>query len=213
MADSSKLTQAKIRIAQQGARPSRPSGTARLPPGQKAVTDFPVLDLGILPELKQTTWRLRVYGLVEREVALDWTAFQALPQVRDVSDFHCVTRWSQLDMDWAGVRARDLTALARPVAHARFATLHGADGYTTNLSVEALFDDDVLVAYQVFGRPLSAEHGGPARLVVPKRYGWKSAKWLVGIELHAEDRPGFWEVRGYHNEADPWKEQRFDSDR
>jgi DMSO/TMAO reductase YedYZ molybdopterin-dependent catalytic subunit len=212
MSESSKLTQAKIRLAQQGARPSRPRGHARVPPGQKTVTDFPVLDLGILPEVTLATWGMRVYGLVEQEVALDWEAFQALPQVREVSDFHCVTRWSQLDMDWEGVRARDLLALAQPAAQARFATLHGADGYTTNLAVEALLDDDVLVVHSVLGRPLSAEHGGPVRLVVPKRYGWKSAKWLVGIELHAEDRPGFWEVRGYHNDADPWKEQRFDSD-
>jgi DMSO/TMAO reductase YedYZ molybdopterin-dependent catalytic subunit len=212
MADSSRLTEAKIRIAQQGARRSRPSGHARVPPGQKAVTDFPVLDLGILPDLTLANWRLGVHGLVEQEVALDWAAFRALPQVRDVSDFHCVTRWSQLDMDWEGVRARDLLALARPAPEAKFATLHGADGYTTNLAIEALLDDDVLVAHSVFGQPLALEHGGPARLVVPKRYGWKSAKWLVGIELHAEDRPGFWEVRGYHNEADPWQEQRFDAD-
>jgi DMSO/TMAO reductase YedYZ molybdopterin-dependent catalytic subunit len=212
MSESSKLTQAKIRIAQQGARPSRPSGHARVPPGQTTVTDFPVLDLGILPELTPANWRLRVHGLVEHELTFDWSTFQALPQVRDVSDFHCVTRWSRLDLDWQGVRARDLLSLARPAAQAKFATLHGADGYTTNLAVEALLDDDVLVAHSALGQPLSAEHGGPARLVVPKRYGWKSAKWLIGVELHADDRPGLWEVRGYHNEADPWKEQRFDAD-
>jgi DMSO/TMAO reductase YedYZ molybdopterin-dependent catalytic subunit len=212
MANWSKIIEGKIRIAKQGARPSKPSGNDRVPPGQKVVTDFPVLDLGNLPDLDQHNWRLRLFGLVEREATLDWEAMRALPPVRAVSDFHCVTRWSQLDMDWEGVLARDVITVARPLAEARFVTLHGADGYTTNLPLAALLDDDVLVAHSVFGRPLAAEHGGPVRLVVPKRYGWKSAKWLTGLELHADDRPGFWEVRGYHNEADPWKEQRFDSD-
>jgi DMSO/TMAO reductase YedYZ molybdopterin-dependent catalytic subunit len=212
MPNWSKIIEGKIRIARQGARPSKPSGNDRVPPGQKVVTDFPVLDLGVLPDLGRHNWRLRLFGLVEREVALDWEALRALPPARDVSDFHCVTRWSQLDMDWEGVLARDVIAVARPLAAARFVTLHGADGYTTNLPLDALLDDDVLVAHSVFGRSLAAEHGGPVRLVVPKRYGWKSAKWLTGLEFHADDRPGFWEVRGYHNEADPWKEQRFDSD-
>jgi DMSO/TMAO reductase YedYZ molybdopterin-dependent catalytic subunit len=114
-------------------------------------------------------------------------------------------------MDWDGVLARDVVALAQPLPTARFVTLHGADGYTTNLPLEALLDEDVVIAHSVFGAPLAREHGGPVRLVVPKRYGWKSAKWLSGIEFHAQDQPGFWEVRGYHNEADPWKEERFRS--
>jgi DMSO/TMAO reductase YedYZ molybdopterin-dependent catalytic subunit len=212
MPNCSKLIDAKTRLAQRGGKPSKPSGNDRVPPGQKVVTDFPVLDLGLAPELTQANWRLRLFGLVEQEVTLNWAAFRALPQVRSVSDFHCVTRWSQLDMDWEGVPVGDLVALARPTEQARFVTLHSADGYTTNLALEALLDDDVLVAHSVLGKPLSAEHGGPVRLVVPKRYAWKSAKWLTGIEFHAQDRPGFWETRGYHNEADPWNEQRFDSD-
>jgi DMSO/TMAO reductase YedYZ molybdopterin-dependent catalytic subunit len=183
-----------------------------VPPGQKVVSDFPVLDLGILPPVTEASWKLRLYGLVEQESTLDWAALRALPQAKRVSDFHCVTRWSQLDMDWEGVPARDVVMLAKPLPEARFVTLHGADAYTTNLPLEALLDDDVLIAHSVMGKPLAAEHGGPVRLVVPARYGWKSAKWLTGIEFHAEDRPGFWEVRGYHNEADPWKEQRFSSD-
>jgi DMSO/TMAO reductase YedYZ molybdopterin-dependent catalytic subunit len=183
-----------------------------VPPGQKVVTDFPVLDLGILPPVAEVNWKLRLHGLVEQESVLDWAALRALPQTQRVSDFHCVTRWSQLDMDWEGVLARDVVMLANPLPDARFVTLHGADGYTTNLPLEALLDDDVLIAHSVLGKPLATEHGGPVRLVVPARYGWKSAKWLSAIELHAQDRPGFWEVRGYHNEADPWKEQRFSSD-
>lgn len=212
MTDRSKLTEAKIRIARQGGKPSRASRDARVPPGQKVVSDFPVLDLGVLPSLTEANWRLRLFGLVEREQVLDWTALRALPQVRSRSDFHCVTRWSRLDLDWEGVAARDVLALAGPQPQARFVTLHGADSYTTNLPLAALLKDDVLIAHSVQGEPLSAEHGGPVRLVVPSRYGWKSAKWLNAIEFLAQDQPGFWEVRGYHNEADPWKEQRFSSD-
>lgn len=115
-------------------------------------------------------------------------------------------------MDWQGVRAQQLLALAQPKASAHFVTLHSYDGYTTNLPLEALLDDDVIIAHSVLGAPLSAEHGGPVRLVVPKRYAWKSAKWLEAIEIHEYDKPGFWEVRGYHNDADPWLEQRFSDD-
>ncbi len=210
---ATKLTEAKIRLALKGmTRRGQPGADARIPPGQKRVDDFPVLDLGIRPPLTRENWRLRIFGLVGQEATLDWAALQALPQTQSVSDFHCVTHWTQLDMDWQGVLARDVLALVQPLPEARFATLHGADGYTTNLPVSALLDDDVLVAHAVFGQPLTAEHGGPVRLVVPARYGWKSAKWLTGIELHAQDRPGFWEERGYHNDADPWQEQRFASD-
>jgi DMSO/TMAO reductase YedYZ molybdopterin-dependent catalytic subunit len=122
---------------------------------------------------------------------------------------HCVTRWSQLDMDWEGVSARDLVMLAAPHETAQFVTIHGYDAYTTNLPVDALLDDDVLIAHSVFGAPLSIDHGWPARMVVPKRYAWKGAKWISAIEFHDKDHPGFWEVRGYHNDADPWKEERF----
>jgi DMSO/TMAO reductase YedYZ molybdopterin-dependent catalytic subunit len=209
MTNWAKVIEGKVRIAKRGAKPSRPSGDARIPPGQKQVTDFPVLDLGITPRVAPQDWRLRLFGLVEQEQALRRDDLQGLPQVRSRSDFHCVTRWSQLDMDWEGVPARVLVARAGPLPAAHFVTLHGADGYTTNLPLETLLDDDVVVAHGVFGKPLALEHGGPVRLVVPKRYGWKSAKWLTGIEFHEVDRPGFWEVRGYHNQADPWKEERF----
>lgn len=186
--------------------------TQRVPPGQRLTGDFPVLDLGVRPGVTHDTWRLRLFGLVARELEIDWAGLMALPQIRDVSDFHCVTHWSRLDVAWEGVRVRDLITLAEPQPEARFVTLHGSDGYTTNLPLLALFDDDVLIAHGVDGGPLSEAHGGPVRLVVPKRYGWKSAKWLNAIEFHAEDRPGFWEVRGYHNDADPWREERYAHD-
>lgn len=213
MPDWKKLIEGKIALAQrnreQGNKPSKPSMDARVPAGQKVVTNFPILDLGILPEINKTNWALRVHGLVENELSLDWAAFQALPQITDVSDFHCVTRWSKLDVTWQGVYAQHLLMLAAPLHSAKFATLHSYDGYTTNLPLEALLDDDVIIAHSALGYPLTTAHGGPVRLVVPKRYAWKSAKWLKAIELHAEDRLGFWEERGYHNNADPFKEQRF----
>lgn len=212
MPDWKKLILAKMALAKRGAKPSLTNPNARIPAGQTQVNNFPILDLGIRPKVALADWSLKVYGLVENELHFDWPAFQALPQVRDVSDFHCVTRWSQLDMDWQGVRAQTILAMAAPKTSAQFVTLHSHDGYTTNLPLLALLDDDVIIAHSVLGAPLAAEHGGPVRMVVPKRYAWKSAKWLKAIELHAEDRPGFWEVRGYHNDADPWLEQRFSDD-
>jgi DMSO/TMAO reductase YedYZ molybdopterin-dependent catalytic subunit len=212
MPDWNKLIAAKVALARRGAKAGKKPASGRVPAGQTLVTNFPVLDLGVHPDIPPENWSLRIYGLVENEISLDWDAFHALPQVEDVSDFHCVTRWSQLDMNWEGVRARDILALAKPKPAARFVTLHSYDGYTTNLALEAILDDDVIIAHSVLGAPLSKSHGGPVRLVVPKRYAWKSAKWLKAIELHADDRPGFWEERGYHNEADPWKEERFSGD-
>jgi DMSO/TMAO reductase YedYZ molybdopterin-dependent catalytic subunit len=213
MTDWTKVISAKIALAkrniEQGMKPGKISPDARIPQGQTSVTDFPVLDMGVRPSIDRATWTLRLYGLVGNEVTLDWNAFMALPQTEVAADMHCVTRWSQLDMNWRGVLARELVMLAEPIAAAQFVTLHGFDGYTTNLPVEALLDDDVLIAHRVFGEPLSMEHGWPARLVVPKRYAWKGAKWISAIEFHEKDWPGFWEVRGYHNDADPWKEERF----
>ena len=216
MPDWKKLIAAKIAIAQksktQGNRASKTNADIRVPAGQTEVKNFPILDLGILPDINKQNWSLRIYGLVENELNLDWDAFQKLPQITDISDFHCVTRWSRLDMDWMGVKAQELLMMAAPLVTARFVTLHGYDGYTTNLPLEALLDDDVIIAHSVFGYPLTTAHGGPVRIIVPKRYAWKGAKWLKAIELHEFDRPGFWEVRGYHNEADPFKEERFSDD-
>ncbi len=213
MPDWKKLIAGKIAVAKKGsAVPGKLNDNARVPPGQKQVDNFPVLDMGIKPEIPLEKWQLKVFGLVEKEVALDWQAFQALDHITDTSDFHCVTRWSQLDMDWQGVRVRDVLEMAMPLANAKFATMHGYDGYTTNLPLEALLDDDVLIAHSVLGAPLTQEHGGPVRMVVPKRYAWKGAKWLKAIELHEHDKRGFWEVRGYHNDAFPFEEQRFSED-
>ena len=216
MPDWKKLIAGKIAIAKksktQGNSSGKVNGDIRVPAGQTEVKNFPILDLGILPDVRQENWKLRVYGLVGNELNLDWNAFQALPQTMNVSDFHCVTRWTRLDMDWVGVKAQELLMMAAPLETAKFVTLHGYDGYTTNLPLEALLDDDVMVAHSVLGYPLTTAHGGPVRMIVPKRYAWKGAKWLKAIELHEFDRPGFWEVRGYHNEADPFKEERFSDD-
>jgi DMSO/TMAO reductase YedYZ molybdopterin-dependent catalytic subunit len=209
MPDWSKLIEAKTKLARRGAPPGKQGPNLRVPPGQKEVTDFPVLDLGLRPDLSTDNWQLRLFGRVQNQTSLSFAQFSALPQVTSVSDFHCVTHWTQLDMRWEGVAAVELVKLGRPQDDAGHVTLHGADDYTTNLPLEALLDDDVLLAHRVNGEILSPDHGGPVRLVVPKRYGWKSAKWITGIEFHIDDRPGFWEERGYHNEADPWKEQRF----
>ena len=208
-----KVIEGKVALAkcniEHGMKPGKISIDARIPQGQSRVMDFPVLDMGIRPPMDKATWTLRLYGLVANEVRLNWAAFSALPQTNVQSDMHCVTRWSRLDMNWQGVAARDLVMLAAPLESAQFVTLHGFDGYITNLPLETLLDDDVVIAHSVFGVPLSQEHGWPARVVVPKRYAWKGAKWISAIEFHERDRPGFWEVRGYHNDADPWKEQRF----
>ena len=212
MPDWKKLIAGKIAVAKKGNAAGKVNTNIRVPAGQTEVKNFPTLDLGILPDINKTNWKLRVYGLVENELNLDWDAFQALPQTTDVSDFHCVTRWTRLDMDWVGVQAQQILMMAEPLENAKHVTLHGYDGYTTNLPLEALLDDDVMIAHSVLGYPLTTAHGGPVRMIVPKRYAWKGAKWLKAIELHEFDRPGFWEVRGYHNEADPFKEQRFSDD-
>lgn len=181
----------------------------RLPPGQKQVTNWPVLDLGAQPDVKPEDWRLRVAGLVENSLAWTLPEFLALPQAEFVSDIHCVTSWSRYDNHWQGVSSRTLLDLVRPKADARHVVFHSYDGYTTNVKLEAFADADVLLAHSWEGKPLAREHGGPVRVVVPQWYFWKSAKWVNRIEFLAQDRPGFWEVRGYHNEGDPWKEQRY----
>ncbi|MBX3746604.1 MAG: sulfite oxidase-like oxidoreductase [Verrucomicrobiae bacterium] len=181
----------------------------RLPPGQHLVTDFPVLDLGILPEVRLSNWSLRIHGRVERPVTLDWEGFLAVGSVRDVSDFHCVTTWSQYDMVWDGVPFVGLAELAGPKEDASHVLFRAHDGYTTCLGLEALMDEDVLVAHAWEGRPLTREHGGPARVIVPKRYAWKGAKWVKEMIFLDREIPGFWELRGYSSSADPWRAERF----
>jgi len=181
----------------------------RLPPGQKQVTNWPVLDLGVQPDVRPENWRLQILGLVKSPVVLRREDFLALPQTESVSDIHCVTSWSRYDNRWQGVSSHTLLALVEPKPEARHLVFHAYDGYTTNLTLSAFADENVLLAHSWEGKPLPREHGGPVRAVVPDWYFWKSAKWISRIEFLENDRPGFWEVRGYHNEGDPWKEERY----
>lgn len=183
----------------------------RLPPGQHMAKGFPVLDLGIHPEISLEEWKLEFSGEVENPVTLDWAAYQALPRIEDVSDFHCVTTWSKFDCQWGGVRFSELIDLVQPKADAAFVFYTSHDGYTTNTRLEDLLDAEVLLASEFEGEPLTVEHGGPVRVVIPKLYAWKSAKFVKSIEFRREDELGFWEKRGYSNTADPWLEDRFAS--
>lgn len=181
----------------------------RLPPGQKLTQSFPVLDLGIQPDIPHAEWSLRLDGLVAHPATLSWAQFNLLPQVADVSDFHCVTTWSKYDCRWGGVAFTTLYELAQPKPEAKFVYFTSYDGYSTNAPLSACLDDDVLVATSFDGAPVSREHGGPARVIIPKLYAWKGAKFVRAITFLAEDKPGFWELRGYSNTADPWTNDRY----
>lgn len=187
-------------------------GKERLPPGQHLVTDWPVLDLGEQPQVPLAAFRLDVTGAVEAPASWDWDAFMALPQTRFVSDIHCVTTWSRYDNAWEGVSTRAILDLVRPTADARAVMLRSHDGYTTNLLLEDFADPLALVAHAWEGEALTRVHGGPARLVVPHLYFWKSAKWLRKIEVLTADKAGFWERRGYHMRGEPWAEERYSDD-
>lgn len=207
-----KLIDAKQRWAKAGRLLTGQPDAARqrrLPPGQREVGDWPVLDLGIVPSFAPGDWSFSVDGLVENPLTWDWDAFLAQPQLEFVSDIHCVTSWSRYDNHWVGVPALHLLDLVRPKANASHVMLHSFDGYTTNLPLSALADDDVLLAHSWEGAPLTAEHGGPMRLILPKLYLWKSAKWLRRMTFLDQDAPGYWEQRGYHMHGDPWLEERY----
>jgi DMSO/TMAO reductase YedYZ molybdopterin-dependent catalytic subunit len=193
-------------------RTSDPAAASRTPPGQYLTEKFPVLHYGTVPHVDLAAWDFRVFGLVATPLTLTWDQLQALPRRRQTVDIHCVTRWSRLDTTWEGVPVRLLLDRAGVQSAATHALVHAEQGYTTNLPLEVLEDDDVMLADTYEGRPLDPEHGYPLRLLVPKRYFWKSAKWVRGIELLDHDEPGFWERYGYHNDADPWLEERFSSD-
>jgi len=208
----------------QGETPPSPEGLApdilvspdtrraeRIPPGQSRTRKWPVLDASGPPQIDLAKWRFRLGGLVSRRAEWNWEGFQALPRVRVFADFHCVTRWSRLGNLWEGVSTRELLERAGGVsAGARFALAHGYDrGWTTNLPLENFLAADALVAVLHDGAPIPVEHGGPARLIVPQLYAWKSAKWVAGVELLKDDRPGFWEANGYHMRGDPWAEERY----
>ena len=181
----------------------------RVPPGQYLTSKFPVLTYGPVPRFNPRTWDFRMLGEIEQEVRFNYEQFRALPRSRMVADFHCVTTWSRLDNAWEGVKVQDLMKLVRLKPDARFVLIHCDAGYTTNLPLKYFLDDDVMLADRHDGQDLAPDHGFPLRLVVPNLYAWKSAKWVRAIEFLAEDVRGFWEVRGYHNRADPWLEERY----
>ncbi|PTQ10255.1 sulfite oxidase-like oxidoreductase [Sphingomonas oleivorans] len=213
--EPTKLTASKQRWAREGrfltGQPSRPEAE-RLPPGQHLVRDWPVLDLGRHPSIARDEWKLLILGAVQNPVVWDWATLMRQPQSRKISDIHCVTSWSRYDNAWEGVATRDLLDIVMPRGEARFVILHGHDGYTTNLPLEDFAAEDAILAHSWQDRPLSKEHGGPVRLIMPHLYFWKSAKWLQRIDFAATDEPGFWEVNGYHNRGDPWREQRYSGD-
>jgi DMSO/TMAO reductase YedYZ molybdopterin-dependent catalytic subunit len=183
----------------------------RIPPGQSQTLKWPVLDASGPPRIDMDRWCFRLSGLVASPVEFGWEEFLALPRVKVFSDFHCVTRWSRLDNLWEGVSTRELLARAGgALPAAKFVTVQAYDsGWTTNLPLDDFLSEDALVAFTHDGEPIALEHGGPARLVVPRLYAWKSAKWVAGVDLTERDRPGFWERNGYHMHGDPWQEERF----
>ncbi len=203
-------------LAPKGIGPPNRHGMPTVPIGQHVVANWPVLDLGDVPNVALDRWRLELAGEVEHPIVLDWKSFLALEQVEDVSDFHCVTTWSRLDNRWKGVRFRTLAELCVPKDDARFVVTTGYDQepgsaipYTTNLPLDRALEDDVLLVHEWEGKPLPREHGGPVRMITPKLYAWKGAKWIRKIEFVRDDRPGFWEVRGYSNSAEPWFDDRY----
>jgi DMSO/TMAO reductase YedYZ molybdopterin-dependent catalytic subunit len=203
----------------QGTGPRNRHGMPQLPVGQHEVKNWPVLDLGEQPEIALDTWKLEVGGLVENPFTLTWEQFLALPQAEDVSDFHCVTTWSRYDNHWRGVKFSAIAELAVPSPDAKFLLCTGSDfmpgsciPYTVNLPLARALDEDVLLVHTWDGKPLPREHGGPCRMITPKLYAWKGAKWIRKIEFLAEDKKGFWEIRGYSNSAEPWFNDRYSTE-
>jgi DMSO/TMAO reductase YedYZ molybdopterin-dependent catalytic subunit len=199
-----------------GSGPPNRHGVPQLPIGQHEVRNWPVLDLGHIPDIQLDRWRLEVVGLVEHPVTLAWTDFMALPQAEDVSDFHCVTTWSRMNNQWRGVRFRTIAELVIPRDEAHFILCTGYDyapgtttPYTTNLPLAQAIENDVLLVHTWSGAPLAREHGGPCRMITPQLYAWKGAKWIRRIEFLAQDQRGFWEMRGYSNTAEPWFDDRY----
>jgi DMSO/TMAO reductase YedYZ molybdopterin-dependent catalytic subunit len=210
-----KLTVSKRRWAEEGkfltGRITR-ADTDRLPPGQHLVKNWPVLDLGQQPRVQTGNWALQIVGAIENPVTLDWDAFHRLPQSNRLSDIHCVTTWSRYDNRWQGVSTHDLLDLVMPRPEANFVLLTSYDGYTTNLPLLDFASEEGILATAWEGEPLTRDHGGPMRLVIPHLYFWKSAKWLRRIEFLVGDQAGFWEKNGYHMLGDPWREQRYSDD-
>jgi DMSO/TMAO reductase YedYZ molybdopterin-dependent catalytic subunit len=182
---------------------------SRVPPGQRLITDFPILQAGSVMHVGRSAWKLSLSGLVSPTLELDYEALLALPATEQVSDIHCVTGWTKLDTRWKGVKITGLLEQVEVGPEARHVVVHSTGGWTTNLPLEELTLDDVLLAYEYEGSAISDEHGGPVRLVVPRLYFWKSAKWIRGIEFTVDERLGYWERVGYHRLGDPWLEQRY----
>ena len=180
-----------------------------VPPGQYVTNKFPVLSFGPTPKIDITEWSFRAFGLVQQEITLDWKQFIGLDKTVISSGFHCVTQWSRLQNTWEGILFTDVMELIALKPDAHFVMFHCYGGYNTNIPIDTLMDPDVMFAYRHDGELLAPEHGGPLRLIVPKLYGWKSAKWVNGMEFLSDNLPGFWEKRGYNMEGNPWKEQRF----
>ena len=190
-----------------------PTDTAgRIPPGQHLVNDFPVLSAGPTPHVGLEKWAFTLKVGPKPVKTWNWAEFNALPQTRLVRDIHCVTTWSKLDTSWEGVLVDDILAAAQIAPPTGFVLAHSFDGYSTNVPIEDLTDGKAMVALRYGGKALEADHGGPARLLVPHLYFWKSAKWLNGLQFTEKNEPGFWELRGYHIYGDPWREQRFTND-
>ena len=192
-----------------GGQEKDPTIAARIPPGQYQTTKFPVLHYGSVPRTDLATWDFKVWGEVGSPLTLTWEQFKALPRKTVNTDIHCVTRWSKLDTTWEGVAIKEILRLADVRPAASHVLAHSEQGYTANMPLSVLDDDDVLLADTFGGKELEVEHGWPLRLLVPKRYFWKSAKWIRGLEFLDHDILGFWERYGYNNDADPWKEERY----
>ncbi|MUT67231.1 sulfite oxidase-like oxidoreductase [Paenibacillus sp. NEAU-GSW1] len=186
-----------------------PEVAHRVPPGQTITERFPILHEGEVPSYDMSTWTLRVFGEVEEERVFTYDELIALPQTKQMNDIHCVTRWTKLDTEWEGIRIADLLPLLGVKPEAKHVMIYGDHDYETNMPIEDFLRDNVMLAHSFDGKPLTGKHGWPLRLLVPHLYFWKSAKWIRGIELMKEDRPGFWERNGFHNYADPFEEQRF----
>ena len=184
-------------------------GKPRTPPGQVATAKFPVLTYGETPHIDTNVWRFRAWGEVEEPKLWTWEDFMNFPQTTIRADFHCVTRWSRFDDDWTGVLFKDLAKFIKLKPTARFVMQHAYGGYTTNNSLEVMLNEDAIFAHTFNGQPLPPNHGGPMRVFTPRRYAWKGAKWVNGLEFLANDSPGFWEMNGYNTPADPWKEERY----
>ena len=192
-----------------GGKTQDPAIAGRIPPGQYRTEKFPVLHYGSTPKTELATWDFKVFGEVDSPFTITWTEFKALPRKTVQTEIHCVTRWTKLDTTWEGVPIQEILSRAQLRSSAGFVLAHSEQGYTANLPLSVLDDEDVLLADTFGGQPLELEHGWPVRLLVPKRYFWKSAKWIRGLEFVDHDILGFWERYGYNNDADPWKEERF----